>query len=155
MLYHNVPRFCILCHLVTRMLCCSIILHMPPASPLQPQCYLPMVIDWTPTTGLIPCQTQPGPVHEPWSSLREQKPQEEQLSQGCLRSLFHWGPYVWNMPPLPPVHIWECQPIGIGWTPTTGLVHARFSQNLHMGHGFPPVGIRNMKHRVLWDNCST
>ena len=25
-----------------------------------------MVIEWTPTTELIPCQVQPEPAHEPW-----------------------------------------------------------------------------------------
>ena len=34
-----------------------------------PQGYLPMVIDWTPTTRLVPCQDQPGPAHGPWAYL--------------------------------------------------------------------------------------
>ena len=63
------PRLCTLCHHVTRILYCPIILCMPPTSPAQPQGNLPMVIDWIPTTGLVPFQVQPGPGHEPLSPL--------------------------------------------------------------------------------------
>ena len=53
------------------------VLCIPPASPIQTQGYLPMVINWTPTTELIPCQVQPGPAHKSWSPLSRQMPQEK------------------------------------------------------------------------------
>ena len=35
-----------------------------------------LVINWTPMTGLIPCQVQPRPAHEPWYPFSCQKPQK-------------------------------------------------------------------------------
>ena len=52
------------CHLMTRMLFFPYFLNMPP---IQPQDYLPMVIEWTPFTRHIPCQVQPGAAHKPYA----------------------------------------------------------------------------------------
>ena len=58
-----------------------------PCIPSTSQDCLPMVIDWTSSTGLLPCQTQPGSAHEPWFPLSRQKLQEQHQGQGCLRIL--------------------------------------------------------------------
>ena len=46
--------------------CCSFVVYVygvcSLASPLYIRSDLPMVIDWTPTTGLIPCQVEQGPA---------------------------------------------------------------------------------------------
>ena len=88
MLYHTVPKLCTLCHVETRMLHCPVY-YLSPCLCIQSQGYPPMVIDWTPTIGHIPCQTQPGPAHEPWSCWEEAT--EKPPGQGYLRSLFHRG----------------------------------------------------------------
>ena len=50
MLYLIVPRLCILCHLVSRMLLCLVYYVCP--LPLLPNIgHLPMLIDWIPTAG--------------------------------------------------------------------------------------------------------
>ena len=56
----------------------SNMLHISLCLPTLPQNHLPRVIDWPPTTGLIP-----GPAHEPWYSLSRQKPEEKVLAQEC------------------------------------------------------------------------
>ena len=52
---------------------------LPPSVHIQEYLQL-LVIEWTPTTGLYHCQTQPWPTHEPWSSSNRQK------AQGSTRS---------------------------------------------------------------------
>ena len=37
-----------------------------PSTPTQLQGPQPLVIDWTPTTGLVTCHVQAGPAHGPW-----------------------------------------------------------------------------------------
>ena len=46
--------------------------------PLHPpsEGYVAMVISWTPTTGLIPCHIQPGPITGLVALLNWQKPRE-------------------------------------------------------------------------------
>ena len=46
---------------------------MPPASPTQPKGSPAKVVDWTSTTGFIPCQGKPGPLHESWLAGRSHK----------------------------------------------------------------------------------
>ena len=60
---------------------------MPLAPPAPFQECLPIVIDWTPTTGLILCQVYPGPAHELWPFSSGQEAQGSTrytLSKGCL-----------------------------------------------------------------------
>ena len=53
----------------------SRILYMPHTSLTIPWDQLPMIIDWTPVPGLIPCQIQLGPTYEPCDLFSGQKPQ--------------------------------------------------------------------------------
>ena len=63
-----------------------------PTSPTQHQVLpYPLMINWTPTTTLIPCQVQLGPAYEPWCLFSEEKLQEQSTRQRLLRNLF------WNV----------------------------------------------------------
>ena len=74
-------RWHMLYHIVPRLLCCPYIQCMSLVS-CPPQGYLPMVIQWAMTTGLLPFQIQPETSHEPWSSCIGKKPKEEHQDQG-------------------------------------------------------------------------
>ena len=55
-----------------------------PSIPCQPSRYLPMVVDLTPTTGLISCQDQPGPAHGP------QHPYSGKWAEGSNNAVWCW-----------------------------------------------------------------
>ena len=60
----------------------SIYVKYSPSTPFHLQRCPPIVVDWTPTTGLTPCQVQSGPAHGLWS------PSNRQWVQGntnCMR----------------------------------------------------------------------
>ena len=46
------------------------------------------------------------------------------------------------IPPDSPVHLRVTFHLVTDWTPTTGLYHARFCQDLHMSHSHPLAGRR-------------
>ena len=54
-----------------------IYLVFAPCLTYPPQGCLAMVINWTPTTGLVSCQVQSGSAHGIWSPLSREKSQED------------------------------------------------------------------------------
>ena len=90
----------------------SNIICMPSASPDPTVGYLPMVINWKPTSGLIPCHVQPRPAHEPWTPL-SRKIHRKNIRPSTLRSLFHRSPCKWSMPPPLLVCLQDYLPMGI------------------------------------------
>ena len=63
-----------------------------------------MVIDWTPTTGLIPCQVQQGAAHELWLSLIRQSATVRALGPRCWKSLSCLSSILMRYAPSPRQH---------------------------------------------------
>ena len=114
MLYHIVPP-------CAKDVMFSNYIMYAPWLPIQHKGYLPMIINLTPTTGLMPCQAQ---QYEPWFPLVGRS-HRKVLGQGWLRRLFYIGPSMWSMSPLHPVYVQECLPMDINWTSTNGLKPCR------------------------------
>ena len=134
---------------------CYNVLHITcaPASPTRPQGYPPMVIDWTFTTGLIPCQVQPKPTHEPSFPHSRYEPQEKHQSKGIEKYISQSFMYVQYA--LLPLSTFKC---ACQWLLTSHLLldlyHARFIQDLHRSHGCLQWVAGTRKHKMLWDGCS-
>ena len=65
---------------------CTCMWGMPLPSPAHVQECLPIVIDWKPTTGLIPYRIQPGSAHGPCPPPADRGYRE---TQGAVRYLFY------------------------------------------------------------------
>ena len=107
--------FYTLCHLVTRMSCCPVILCM--------LSYLPYLASGLPSHGYLldtyywTCN-MPGSFRPcTWAMATGRTP-----GHGCLKHPFHRGPWMWSMSPQPSVHILECLPMVIDWKPNTELI---------------------------------
>ena len=114
------------------------IMYAPPAAPIQLQGLLSMVIDWTPTTGLVPCHIQPGPSHEPCYPWMGRSLRKKHQAKGFKNSIPQRSMYV-KYAPLPPVHLQRYIPMVTDWTPTTEPISCQICQALHMGHMWKTV----------------
>ena len=77
---------------------------MASVAPDHLQRCLPMVTDWFPTIGLLPCQVQPQPTHGPWPCPFSGKYRETQTADMIVVLEFEfWGidqnliPNMWQL----------------------------------------------------------
>ena len=82
-------------------------------------------------------------VYEPWYPLAGRSHRKRHQTRFCLK--YPYSLYV-NYAPLPPFNLQRCLPIVVSWTPTTGLHHARFIQDMLMGHVTLQYALNTGKH---------
>ena len=123
-----------------------------PWFPTQCQGCLSMVIKWTPTTGLIPCHVQPGPVQETWYPLVGRSHRRCTRLWVFRRFIPQSSMHV-NYAPLPPVK--DACPSLLSGHLLLDIYHTRFSQDLHMGHGPLQWAAVTVKHKLLGDGHYT
>ena len=113
-----------------------------PASPVQPEDYLPIVINWMPVTGFITYQIQPEPAHEPWFPVSVQKPEEEHQIKG-VKKTYSTEVHVYEVCTLHLMSTFKSTCPGLlNGHLLLDIYHARLSQDLHMDIGFSPTGRR-------------